>query len=359
MFKKFTLYLTKLFLKKIVIVSSVFLSLVVILNLLEEVNFFKNLNADFHFPIVMSLLNAPSALFEIFPFIFLISTQFFFLSLINNNELETIKIHGISNMKIIKILFLVSMLVGTILITFFYHFSSQLKFTYLQLKNNYSTDNKYLAAVNENGLWIKDEIEDKIYIINASTIDGAYLKNVSITEFDRNFQLTQIIQSQEVYISNKKWIISDPIISKNNITESQKTNLNIVTHFDFEKINNMFSNLSSLDLVRLFKLYNEYRLLSYSTVEIELYLLKIFSFPFYLSIMTVFTAVIMLNIKRDKTKIFHLIAGIFLSVIIYFFNDLFNLLGKNNKIPILASIWLPLFILTILISIGLVKINEK
>ena len=121
----------------------------------------------------------------------------------------------------------------------------------------------------------------------------------------------------------------------------------------------MFSNLSSLDLVRLFKLYNEYRLLSYSTVEIELYLLKIFSFPFYLSIMTVFTAVIMLNIKRDKTKIFHLIAGIFLSVIIYFFNDLFNLLGKNNKIPILASIWLPLFILTILISIGLVKINEK
>jgi len=359
MLKKFELYLTRLFLKKLLIVSSVFFSLAIILNILEEINFFKNLDINFYTPFVMSLLNTPSVLFEIFPFIFLISTQFFFLNIIDGGELETLKINGISNIKIIKILLISSFMVGVILITFFYHFSSKLKFLHIEFKNSYSSDNKYLAAVNDNGIWIKDEIKGKIYIINAFTIDDIYLMNVIISEFDNNFDLLQIIKSPRVNISNKKWVIIDPTISKDNKTKKAPKNINIITHFDLEKINSMFSNLSSQSLVQLLRLHNEYKQLNYSSLEIELHLLKLFSYPFYLSIMTVFAAVIMLNVKRNKTIIFHMITGIFLSVIIYFFYDLFNLLGENNKIPIMASVWFPLFILMIFISIGLVRINEK
>jgi lipopolysaccharide export system permease protein len=75
--------------------------------------------------------------------------------------------------------------------------------------------------------------------------------------------------------------------------------------------------------------------------------------------MSVFSAIIMLNIKRNKPMIYHIISGILLSVTIYYFYYLFNLLGQNGKIPLVASIWLPLFMLMIFISIGLVRINEK
>ena len=47
---------------------------------------------------------------------------------------------------------------------------------YLELKNKYSGDNKYLAIVTENGLWIKDEIDGYTNIINAEKIDGKKLK---------------------------------------------------------------------------------------------------------------------------------------------------------------------------------------
>ncbi len=359
MLKKFELYVIKLFLKKFLIISSVFFSIAVILNILEEINFFKNLEVSFYTPLVMSLLNTPSVLFEIFPFIFLISTQFFFLNMINGGELETLKIHGISNIRIITILLISSFMIGVVLITFFYHFSSKLKFLHIDFKNSYSSDNKYLAAVNDNGIWIKDEIGEKIYIINAFSIDDVYLKNVIITEFDSDFNMIQIIKSPQVNISNKEWVIADSTISKKNITRKGPKNINIITHFDLEKINSMFSNLSSQNLIQLFKLDNEYRQLNYSSIEIRLHLLKLFSYPFYLSIMTVFTSVIMLNIKRNKTIIFHMITGIFLSVVIYFLYDLFNLLGANNKIPLMASVWFPLFILTVLTSVGLVRINEK
>ena len=116
--KTFHKYLIRLFLKKLVISSLVFLSLIFILSVFEEISFFKNSNINFFLPYLMTFLNSPSTLFEIFPFIFLISTQFFFLTLIQKGELEVLKINGLTNLKIIKILTVTSFILG-LLINFF------------------------------------------------------------------------------------------------------------------------------------------------------------------------------------------------------------------------------------------------
>ena len=174
MFKTYQNYIVKLFFKKILIISLVFLTLIVILGLFEEISFFKDTDGNIFLPVFLTILNAPSTLFEIFPFIFLISTQFFFLDIINKKELEVLKIHGLNNLRIIKILLLSSLVAGLIIIAFYYNFSSKLKFVYLDIKNNYANDNKYLAIVTENGLWIKDEIDKKILIINAGGINNQY-----------------------------------------------------------------------------------------------------------------------------------------------------------------------------------------
>ena len=359
MIKTYQNYLIRLFVNKILIVSLVFFSLIVILSVFEEINFFKELDVNFLFPFFMTLLNLPSTLFEIFPFIFLISTQFFFLDLINKNELEVLKINGLGNLKIIKILFFTSFFLGILLIAIYYNFSSKLKFIYLDLKNNHSTDNKYLAVVTENGLWIKDEVEDAIYIINANKIQSHYLRDVLITEFDKNFDLVRTIEATEVDIEDTNWIIVNPIISKDNQTQKQKENIIITTHFNQEKIEGLFRSLSSLNIIELIKLYKDYESLGYDTIDVEFHLHKVFSFPVFLSVMTLFAAIIMLNIKRNKPIIFHIILGVFLSVLIYYFYYLFTLFGKSEKIPLYLSVWLPLFLLSIFTFIGLIRINEK
>ena len=121
----------------------------------------------------------------------------------------------------------------------------------------------------------------------------------------------------------------------------------------------MFSDLSALNILELRKLSADYEKLGYTTIEISSHLNKIFSLPIYLAIMTIFSSIIMLNIKRNKPMIFYLILSIFLSVVIYYFNYLFNLLGENGKIPVNISTWMPLFLLTIFILIGLIRIDEK
>tara|TARA_B100000795_G_scaffold169477_1_gene127748 strand:- start:2421 stop:3500 length:1080 start_codon:yes stop_codon:yes gene_type:complete len=352
-------YLIKKFLKKIISVSIGFLSLIIILNILDEISFFKDLQVNFWLPLILTFSNSPSVLFEIFPFIFLISSLLFFLDLINDNELEVFKINGLDNLKIIKILFFTSMIVGLFLITFYYSFSSKLKFIYLELKNNYTTDGKYLAMINENGIWIKDEINESIYIINAKRIDKGNLKEVFISQFTSEFELENTIISKSVDITDKEWLIYDPITTNQNKGLIQNNILKLNTHFNLLRINQLFSDLSSLNILELNKLSDDYKNLGYSTTEVRSHLGKIYSYPVYLALMTIFSSIIMLNIKKNKPMIFYLILSIFLSVVIYYFNVIFNLLGESGKIPVYVSTLMPIFLLMIFVSIGLIRVNEK
>ena len=352
-------YLIKKFLKKIFIFLIIFLSLIMILNTLDEISFFKDLQVDFWFPLFLTFANSPSILFEIFPFIFLISSLLFFLDLINEGELEVFKINGLDNFKIIKILFFTSMIVGFFLVTFYYSFSSKMKFIYLELKNNYTTDGKYLAMINENGIWIKDEIDENIYIINAKKIEGVKLQDVFISQFTSEFTLENTIISRSVDITKNEWLIFDPITTDQNKELIQNNILKLNTHFNLLRINQLFSDLSSLNILELNKLSNDYKNLGYSTNEVRSHLGKIYSYPVYLALMTLFSSIIMLNIKKNKPMIFYLILSIFLSVVIYYFNVIFNLLGESGKVPVYASTLMPIFILGIFVSIGLIRINEK
>ena len=63
-----------------------------------------------------------------------------------------------------------------------------------------------------------------------------------------------ILFSQKKYINEEEWIIDKPIITKNNITKKDDGVLIYVTNFNKEKINNLFSNISTLNLLELFDL---------------------------------------------------------------------------------------------------------
>ena len=86
---------------------------------------------------------------------------------------------------------------------FFYNLSSNLKNLYLGLKSNYTTDDKYLAVITNNGLWIKDIKDEKTLFINAASIDQNLLLNAFISEFDNNYELIRNIKSPKIDISKK------------------------------------------------------------------------------------------------------------------------------------------------------------
>ena len=334
------------------------LSLVFILNILQEIEFFSNKTVSPFYPAYLSLLNTPSVIFEMFPFIFLISTQFFFIKLFNNNEINIFKYSGLKNLKIVTVLGFISCFMGIIVIFLFYNLSSNLQSYYLEVKNRYTTDKTYLAVINKNGLWIKDIINNEINIINSSKIDNNILEDTFITTFDQNYDLIRNIKSNKIDIKNKNWLIYDASVYENNISK-KVDRLRLETNFNQKRIDSLFSNLSSLSILKLFDLRNNYKSLNYSLVDVDLQISKILTYPIYLMLMTLLSSIIMFNTKRFRSNTFKIIIGLFFSVIIYYMSNFFNVMGTTEKIPLVIAISAPLIILSIANSLMLVNVNDK
>ncbi len=356
--KVYTKFISEIFIKSLFFVSFITLSLVFILNILTELDFFKEINIETNFLLFLSLLNSPSMLFDIFPFILLIATQIFFIKLFNNNEIDVFKYSGLKNSKILLILSINAILAGVIITAIFYNFSSNLKNIYLELKSPYSSDGKYLAVITKNGLWIKDEIDGKILIINSSKIEENYLINSFISEFDKDFRIIKNYKSDKIDISKNEWLLENTkVFQKNNYKANQLISLK--TNFNYKRIQSLYSSLSSLNIYELHELRKNYLKLNYSVTEINLHILKLISYPIYLLLIVILSALIMLKIKQINGNTFKISIGLFFSVIIYYLNNFFYVLGSTEKINLIISILCPLLLLTLTNIIMINKINEK
>ena len=356
--KTYIKFLSFIFFKSFIYVTLIMLSLIFVLNTLTELEFFKEFNVGINFTLLLSFINSPSMIFEMFPFIFLISTQLFFIKLFNNNELEVFKYSGLTNSKILKIIATISFILGLLIIFIFYNFSAGLKNFYLEKKSQFTSDGKYLAVITKNGLWIKDQIGEKIYIINSSEVRDNFLINNFITEFSDKFEILRNIQSDKIDISEKKWIIYNAKIYNKNNYEIKET-IELKSNFDYKRIQTLYSDLSSLDIFKLIELRDNYKKLNYSLTEVNLQILKLFSYPVYLLLMTILSALIMFRIKRLNTTMLKISFGLFLSVIIYYINNFFLVMGSNERITLILAVFAPLLTLVFINSFLYYRINEK
>lgn len=351
-------YIYKTYFYNLLKVSLVFISLSIIMNLFEEIDFLKESENPILLPLILTILNTPSVIFEIFPFIFLISGIFFFIEIIDKNELVIFKLYGLTNTKIIRIISVATFSLGLLIVILFYNFSASLKFLYLDIKNEYTKDDKYLAVVTSNGLWIKDEINNTTNFISAEKIENDNLLNVFISKFDKNFNLQKVIISKKVNIKNKTWILNNPTISSNNKTQ-KLDKLEFKSNFDHERILSIFENFSSLNILKLEELKKDYESLGYNTDVINGYKQRLYSYPIYLTLMICIASLLMLNIGYNKSKVFHIALGILVSVIIYYINYFFKAIIETQDVPYIISIWGPQLILFMIVVMNLIRINEK
>ncbi len=70
MIKVYQTYIIKSYSKIFSFVLLCFFSLIVILNIFEEISYFKDTQSSFTTPFLLTFLNAPSVIYETFPFIF-------------------------------------------------------------------------------------------------------------------------------------------------------------------------------------------------------------------------------------------------------------------------------------------------
>jgi len=354
-------YLAKEFAKVVINMILFFFCLGFIMNLFEEINFFKDIDIGIYIPILLSSLIVPSLLYNMFPFIILLSGIWFFLKIKKSDEVTALKISGMSNFSIIIIPSLLSILIGIIFITSINPVTSVLVKKYENLRGGYEKDKGYLAAITENGIWIKEKNIEKNNIIRSSNLEGENLMNVTIYEFDKNNNFVRRIEAKSANISSIRWSLKNvKIINENgNILSENVKNLSYNSLYDLEKIKSLYSNL---DTISFWNIEKEIKLLEergYSTKQMETKLQRSFAFPFFLLAMVLLSGVFTLGIKFKESNLTYVFIAIITCVLIYFFNDFSAALGRTDKLSVGIAVWMPIIIIFIFSAVGVIYANQK
>ena len=354
-------YLAREFLKITINMSLVFFALGFIVNLFEEINFFKDFDVGIEVPIILSALYVPNLLYNALPFVILLSGIWFFQKIKKTDEIIAMKVSGMSNFSVIMVPSIISVILGVFVVTSINPITSVLVKKYETIRGSYEKEQNYLAAITVNGIWIKEKNFGKNYIIRSQNLDNQSLINLTIYEFDYNNNFLKRIEAKSADISSLNWKLKDAkVIDKDGKTVSKNIdNLSYQSMYDIKKIKSLYSNL---DTISFWNLEKEIELLEergYSTGEMRSKFQRSLAFPFFLLSMVLLSGVFTLGMRLKENNWTYIFTAIITSVLIFYFNDFSAALGKTEKLPIEVSVWMPIIIVFVFGAVGLIHANQK
>ena len=362
-FNSINKYIIKEFIKSLLTVVIVMLSIIILINLLDEFNFFKaKKDLKFITFLLFVALKIPNSLINLMPFIILFGGIVFFLKIYNYNEVVSLRVMGYSNIQIILIPALTSFIIGFFLIFFFVPFSSSFLKYYEELKGQYN-DAKNLIFINQNGIWIIDKNDKEKNIIRIEKIDRDFLKieNITIYNYNNNNDFIKRIDAENGQINKKKWELNKINIISANKKNKENYLKNIIydSNTDINEIKNIYKNTETSSL---FNINKEMLILEdkgYSSIDLRIRYQKLISLPIYLLAMSILSGLMTINLGKTSSYLRYGVYGVVISIIIYFLNDLSITIGKSGIISVDFSVWIPIFLIILINLIGITQVNAK
>jgi lipopolysaccharide export system permease protein len=364
MLKSINRYIINEYIKSLFVVIAVMLSIILLINLLDEFNFFKSKkDLKFIFFIIFTILKIPNLLINLFPFIVLFGGIVFYLKIYNHNEVISLRVMGYSNIQIILIPALTSFIIGYIIVFLIVPFSSSMLRYYESLRSEYN-ETKNLVFVNETGIWILDKNEKEKNIIRIEKIskDFSVVNQITIYNYDSSNNFIKRIDATEGFIKDKNWQLNKVYIisaNKKNNNENYLNNYNYTSNVNISELKNVYKNTDTTSLLDINKEMMILEDKGYSTIDLRIRYQKLISFPIYLLAMSILSGLMIINLGKTSNYLKYGSYGVIISVIIYFLNDLSITIAKSGIISVDFSVWIPIFLIILINLVGITQVNAK
>ena len=106
-------------------------------------------------------------------------------------------------------------------------------------------------------------------------------------------------------------------------------------------------------------MYNNFLNKGYNEIFLRQTLHSMLSMPFFLFSMTALASILIMSTLKKSNNVKFIIIGLITCVIVYYLKDLSMALGKTNRISLTLAAWMPIILIGIFSSIGILQINEK
>ena len=358
-------YFARRFGASFLLIGAVFLSLIMLIDLIEQLRRFQEIDISFGQKFGLTLLNAPGAISEILPLLMILATIVLFVGLARSSEMVVTRAAGRSGIRALTAPLVVAGLIGALAVSTLNPIVAATSNRYQQLADTYRTGGPAALSLSGEGLWLRQGSPDGQSVIHATGYSAKplILYGVSILSYAPGGGPVQRIVARNARLDGGDWLLGRakvwPLKSGINPETNARTHefLRLPTTLTQERIRESLGSASGISIYDLPATIRELAAAGFSTKRHEVWLQVELARPLFLMAMVLVGAAFTMRHTRFGGTGVSVLAAVLLGFSMYFIRDFAQILGENGQIPVYLAAWAPP-VASIMLTWGLLLHSE-
>lgn len=354
-------YFARRFVQSFLVIGAVFLTLIMLIDLIEQLRRFEGTDAGFGQLLTLTLLNAPGAISEILPLLMILSTVVLFVGLARSSELVVTRASGRSGIRALAAPVVVSLAIGGLAITTLNPIVAATSNRYQELADTYRTGGGPAAlSLSGEGLWLRQGSARGQAVIHATGIgaDAITLFDVSILAYAPGGGPVRRIHAKSAQLEEDAWLLKDakvwPLAAGLNpeATAALHDELRLPTTLTQDRIQDSLGRSSGISIYDMPDTIRQLEAAGFSTKKHQVWFQAELARPLFLMAMVLVGAAFTMRHTRFGGTGVAVLMSVLLGFCLYFIRNFAQILGENGQIPVALAAWAPP-VAAIMLTMGL------
>lgn len=342
-----SLYLARRFLRSWLIVLAVFLALLFVVDLVEQLRRLAQASAGLREAMLLAALNLPNSVYRILPLITLIAAIATFMGLSRSSELVAARAAGRSGYAILAAPMVTALLVGGLTITVLNPISAATAKRYDLLSYQYQTGQTRAISVSKEGLWLRQGGAEGQSVIHArqTNDDGTDLRDATFLTFDAEGAPLRRIAAETAVLADGAWSLTGvkdwPIGSSDNPERDARhlDSLTVSSDLTAEEIRQGLGKMGQISIWDLPAYIDRLERAGFSARRHLVWFQMELAMPLFFAAMVVLAGGFTMRHARSGGTGLMVLLALASGLGFFFLRNFALVLGESGQIPVFLSAW--------------------
>lgn len=345
-----TLYIMRRFLWNLFRVQLALLFLIILIDSVEMARILDIEEGIFAAALELALLHAPVIAMQVVPLVVLLASIATFLGLSRSSELVIGRAAGMSALRLIAPVMIMTFLIGALLTMAFNPVVSATMRRWQVLKDEYATGGPNQFSLGSNSIWLRQGTENSQIVIQAAraSADGARLFAVRFHEFDLDGNVINRIEASRAELENGYWLLSNvkrwrflENLQEGESDISELVQLRVTTSLTSEEILDSFSEPRTVAIWDLPHFIDRLEVSGFSARRHRVFFQAELARPILLVAMLLIGIGFSIRHSRFGQTGIMVLTAVMCGFIVFAVKSLSESMGSAQEIPTLAAAWGP------------------